>query len=102
MLAYHTDLPDHPDMIRARKMLKSVDDKRHTCLYSDCSELFSRVPIQLDCTCSLVVDLLHASDWFCINTALRMTVDKLLDIPRYRLFEINDHIIQNLLMFEIQ
>ena len=63
-------------MIRLRKMLKRVNDKRHTCLYSDCSEPFSRVPIHVDSTCSHVVELLHAADWICINTVLRMTVDK--------------------------
>ena len=63
-------------MICSRKMFKRVDDKRHTCLYSDCTEPFSRVPIHLDCNCSHVVELFHAADWICINTVLCMTVEK--------------------------
>ena len=39
------------------KMLKRVDDRRHPCLYSNSTEPFFRVPIHLDCICSLVLEL---------------------------------------------
>ena len=48
------------DMIPSSKMLKRVGDKRHSLPYSDCcSEPFSYAAIHLDCTCSLVIELLN-------------------------------------------
>ena len=50
------------DMICSRKMLKRVGDRRHPCLTPTCSEPFSYAAIHLDCTCSLVIELLNGAN----------------------------------------
>ena len=50
------------DMIRSRKMLKRVGDRRHLCLTPTVVLPFSYAAIHLDCTCSLVIELLNGAN----------------------------------------
>ena len=45
-----------------KESVEEEDDRRHPCLYSNCLEPFSRVPINLNCTCSLVLEQLQAAN----------------------------------------
>ena len=63
-------------MIRSRKAEKRMDDRRHPCLTTTCSEPFSYAAIHRDCDYCLVVELLNGANWICTDLYFRMVDHK--------------------------